>query len=132
MSRRMPIAPMMLPSVSRRADALSVVGIISPDALRGCSRTLRVTSRSTTSRPGARSDLPRLVGREKPGDGLLEPLVPPQAQQTRDRIVGLEDLAFQVTDEDRIGRVRDDDVGGERRSGRALRSGYEGFRHVSV
>src|SRR5215831_8182706 len=53
MSRRMPIAPMMLPSVSRRADAFSVVGIISPDALRGCRRTLRVTSRSTTSRRAA-------------------------------------------------------------------------------
>src|SRR5262245_55198670 len=50
MSRRMPMAPMMLPSVSRRAEALSVGGIISPDALRGWSRTFLVTPRSTTSR----------------------------------------------------------------------------------
>ena len=36
--------------VGHGAEALSVVGIISPDALRDWSRTLRVTSRSTTSR----------------------------------------------------------------------------------
>ena len=53
MSRRMPIAPMTVPSGSQRAEALSVVGITSPDALRGFSRTLRVTPRSTTSRNAA-------------------------------------------------------------------------------
>src|SRR5207237_3282823 len=35
MSRRMPMAPITLPSASRSADALSVVGMISPDALGG-------------------------------------------------------------------------------------------------
>src|SRR5207249_11986374 len=41
MSRRMPMAPMTLPSGSRRAEALRVVGITSPLALRGLSRALR-------------------------------------------------------------------------------------------
>src|SRR6266566_3954337 len=53
MSRRMPIAPMTLPSASRRAEALRVVGITSPLALRGFRRALRVTPRSTTSRSAA-------------------------------------------------------------------------------
>src|SRR5213595_1872310 len=53
MSRRMPIAPMTLPSASRRAEALRVVGITSPLALRGLRRALRVTPRSTTSRSAA-------------------------------------------------------------------------------
>src|SRR5207245_9210171 len=42
------------PSVgSRRAEALSVVGMISPLALRGLRRALRVTPRATTSRSAA-------------------------------------------------------------------------------
>ena len=47
------MAPMALPSVSRSADALRVVGITSPEALRGFSRALRVTPRATTSRSTA-------------------------------------------------------------------------------
>src|SRR5213594_2546634 len=50
MSRRMPIAPIALPSASRRALALRVVGMTSPVALRGFRRASRVTPRSTTSR----------------------------------------------------------------------------------
>ncbi len=53
MSRRMPIAPMTLPSGSRNAEALRVVGITSPLALRGLRTALRVTPRSTTSRSAA-------------------------------------------------------------------------------
>src|SRR5437667_438272 len=52
-SRRMPIAPITLPSTSRRVLALRVVGMTSPLALRGFRRTLRVTPRSTTSRRAA-------------------------------------------------------------------------------
>ena len=44
------MAPMTLPSVSLNAEAFSVVGITSPDALRGWSLAFRVTPRSTTSR----------------------------------------------------------------------------------
>src|SRR6267142_6817294 len=55
MSRKMPMAPITLPSGSRRAEALRVVGITSPLALRGLSRALRVTPRSTTSRRAARN-----------------------------------------------------------------------------
>src|SRR6267378_2394666 len=43
MSRKMPMAPITLPSGSRRAEALRVVGITSPLALRGLRRALRVT-----------------------------------------------------------------------------------------
>ena len=47
------MAPITFPSLSRRADAFSVVGMISPEALRGLRRALRVTPRSTTSRSAA-------------------------------------------------------------------------------
>src|SRR2546425_10494731 len=53
MSRRMPMAPITLPSGSRSAEALRVVGITSPRALRGVSRVLRVTLPSRTSRSAA-------------------------------------------------------------------------------
>src|SRR5205085_5662323 len=49
MSRRMPMTPMTSPAGPRRAEALRVVGMTSPEALRGLSRTLRVTPRATTS-----------------------------------------------------------------------------------
>ncbi len=49
MSRSTPIAPITLPSESRSAAALRLVGITSPEALRGLRTTLRVTPRSTTS-----------------------------------------------------------------------------------
>jgi len=51
------MAPMTVPSGSRRAEALRVVGMSSPEALRGFSRTLRVTPRSTTSRSAAMNSL---------------------------------------------------------------------------
>src|SRR5213594_1204686 len=54
-SLKMPMAPITLPSGSRSAEALRVVGITSPLALRGLSRALRVTPRSTTSRSAARN-----------------------------------------------------------------------------
>src|SRR2546426_509918 len=54
MSRKMPMAPITLPSGSRSAEALRVVGIPSPLALRGLSRALRVTPRATTSRMSRR------------------------------------------------------------------------------
>src|SRR5438094_259448 len=53
MSRKMPMAPITLPSGSRSAEALRVVGITLPLALRGLSRALRVTPRATTSRSAA-------------------------------------------------------------------------------
>src|SRR3989449_1577180 len=57
MSRKMPMAPITLPSGSRSAEALRVVGITLPLALRGLSRALRVTPRSTTSRSAAVNSL---------------------------------------------------------------------------
>ena len=49
------MAPITFPSVSWRAEALSVVGMPSPLALRGLSLALRVTPRSTTSRSAAKN-----------------------------------------------------------------------------
>jgi len=43
MSRTMPIAPITVSSASRSADAFSVVGMISPEALCGFRRAFRVT-----------------------------------------------------------------------------------------
>src|SRR2546425_834315 len=53
MSRRMPITPMTSPRGPRRAEALRVVAITSPEALWGLRRTLRETPCSTTSRRAA-------------------------------------------------------------------------------
>src|SRR5438874_1387731 len=53
MSRSTPMAPITRPSGSRRAEALRVVGMTSPLALRGLRRALRVTPRATTSRSAA-------------------------------------------------------------------------------
>ncbi len=47
------MAPMTLPSASRSADAFKLVGITSPEALRGLRRALRVAPRSMTSRRAA-------------------------------------------------------------------------------
>src|SRR5438876_187419 len=51
------MAPITLPAGSRSAEALRVVGITSPLALRGLSRALRVTPRSTTSLRAAMNSL---------------------------------------------------------------------------
>src|SRR5579859_5419707 len=53
MSRKIPMAPITFPSVSRSAEAFRLVGITSPEALRGFSFVLRMTPRSITSRSAA-------------------------------------------------------------------------------
>src|SRR5882762_45916 len=53
MSRRMPMTPIARPSGPRRAEALRLVGMTSPPALRGFRTTFRITPRSTTSRSAA-------------------------------------------------------------------------------
>src|SRR5919204_1238509 len=53
MSRRTPIAPITLPSGSLSAEAFKLVGITSPEALRGFRTTFRETPRSTTSSSAA-------------------------------------------------------------------------------
>src|SRR3989442_627160 len=53
MSRKMPMAPITLPSGSRSAEALRLVGMTSPLALRGFRPAFRMTPRSTTSRSAA-------------------------------------------------------------------------------
>ena len=44
------MAPIALPSTSRKADAFSVVGMIAPEALRGFNLALRVTPYQVASR----------------------------------------------------------------------------------
>src|SRR5919201_986172 len=116
MSRRMPMPPITLPSGLRSADALRVVGITSPLALRGLSRALRVTPRSTTSRSAARNS------RVSSGEMIRESdcsdqLVVAKSEELRDGIVGLQDLAFEIGNEHRIRSVGNDDVSVQRAVG---------------
>jgi hypothetical protein len=113
---------MMLPSVSRKAEALSVVG----DHF--SRRAPRLEPDVAGNVPlyylaEGHHKLPRLVRTEEPGDGLLENLITPQTQQARDRFVRLKDLAFQIADEDRIRSIRDNDVRRKRRSNDARSNG---------
>ena len=101
---------MTRPSGSRRAEAFRVVGITSPLALRGLSRALRVTPFSTTSRRAAVNSRVS-SGRDEPRQRLLDQLVRAEAEELRDGVVGLEDLAFQVGDEHRVGGVLDQALG---------------------
>src|SRR5919108_207689 len=64
MSRRIPIAPITVPSGSRSAEAFRLVGITSPEALRGLRTTFRVTPRSTTS--------PRAATNSRVSSGLMK------------------------------------------------------------
>src|SRR6516162_2692883 len=96
MSRRMPMAPITRPSGSRRAEAFSVVGMTSPLALRGLSLALRVTLGDHLAQ--RRGELPRLLGADEARQRLLDQLRPAEAEQLRDGVVGLEDLALEVGD----------------------------------
>src|SRR5256885_11856267 len=103
----MPIAPITVPSGSRNAEAFSVVGMISPEALRGLSRAFRVTPRATTSRSAAMNSRVSSTLMKRDSDcsstsSLRNP------QERVDGVVGLEDLALEVGDEDRVGRVLDE------------------------
>src|SRR5213078_1881785 len=55
-------------------------------------------------------ELPRFFGADEARQRLLEHLVLAKPEQLRNRIVGLQDLAFEVRDEDGVGGVGDDDV----------------------
>src|SRR6266550_3589952 len=58
-----------------------------------------------------RGELACLLGADEAGQRLLEQLVRAEAEQRGDRVVGLEDLALEVGDEDRVGRVLDQALG---------------------
>src|SRR5213083_540627 len=88
MSRRMPIVPTTRPSALRSAAAFRLVGMTSPDAERG-------------------GELALLLRADEARERLLEQLVLAEAQQLGDGIVGLQDLALEVGDEHRVGRVFD-------------------------
>ena len=104
------MAPMTLPSGSRRAEAFSVVGMTSPLALRGLSRALRVTP-ALHHLAQRRGELARLLRADEARQRLLDQLVRAEAEQLGDGVVGLEDLAFQVRDEHRVGGVLDQALG---------------------
>src|SRR2546422_4216714 len=107
MSRRMPITPIARPSAARRAEAFRLVGMTSPLALRGFRTTFRMTPRSTTSRSAA-------LGADEARQRLLEHLILAKPEELGIRIVGLQDLAFEVGDEHRVRGVGNDDVGIQR------------------
>src|SRR5207249_9766750 len=52
--------------------------------------------------------LPRLLGADEAGQGLLEQLVRAKAEQRRHGVVGLEDLALEIGDEYWVGGVLDE------------------------
>src|SRR5437016_5497395 len=105
----MPIAPITVPSESRNAEAFSVVGMISPEALRGFRRAFRVTPRAPTSRK--RGHEPSgLVQADEAGQRLLEDFVLAEPQELGDRLVGDEDLALEVGNEHRVRSIGDDEV----------------------
>ena len=83
MSRSTPMALIAFPSVSRSADAFSVVGITSPVAARGFRQALRVTPRSTTS--GGGRELARLLLADEAGERLLDHLVAAEQAARRPR-----------------------------------------------
>src|SRR5438093_764320 len=141
MPRRMPIAPITRPSESRSAEAFRVVGVTSPEAVRGLSTALRVTPRSAARSAAAilaaRSargqpawvdhrvardaaldhlaqgggELARLLRADETRDRLLHHLIRPEAQELGDRVVGEGDLALQVRYEHGIGGVLDQALG---------------------
>src|SRR2546427_614938 len=59
-------------------------------------------------------ELPGLLGADEPRERLLEHLVLAEAEELGDGVVGLEDLALEVGDEDRVRGVGADDVGIQR------------------
>src|SRR5205807_1952839 len=60
-----------------------------------------------------RRKFPRLLLADEARQRLLDHLVAAEAQELRDGVVGLEDLALEVRDEHRVGGVLDDDVRNE-------------------
>src|SRR5262245_54173361 len=83
MSRRMPMAPMTLPSVSRRADAFKVVAMISPEALRGRRGTLRLAPcLNYLAQSG--HELPRLVRAQEARQRMLDDLIGPKTKELGD------------------------------------------------
>src|SRR5207249_2269652 len=106
----MPIAPITVPSESRNAEAFSVVGMISPEALRGFRRAFRVTPRAPTSRKRGH-ELSGLVQADEAGQRLLEHFILAEPRKRVDGVVGLEDLALEVGDEDGVGRILDEALG---------------------
>jgi hypothetical protein len=103
MSLSTPIAPITFPSASRSAEALREVGMTSPVA-----RAVEARVRVTPLRP-LRAGGGELAGlfADEARERLLDDLVPAEAEEFGDRVVGLEDLALEVGDEHRVGRVLD-------------------------
>src|SRR3989442_956850 len=110
MSRRMPITPITLPSGSRRAEGVQARG----DDL--AARTARVQDHVPHDTPfnhfaQRRRELPRFIGGDEARERLLEHLILTKPEQLGNRIVRLQDLAFEVGDEHGVRAVGDDDVG---------------------
>jgi hypothetical protein len=61
--------------------------------------------------PQGRDELARFLRTEKAGQGLLDDLILTKAQQVGHGVIGLEDFALKVGDENRIRRVPDQALG---------------------
>src|SRR5256886_8510880 len=109
MSRKMPITPMTSPPGPRRAEALRVVGMTSPEALRGMEADVAGDAALDDLAEGAHQ-LARLVQADEAGQRLLEPFVLAEPQELGDGVVGDEDLALEVGNEYRVRSNGDDEV----------------------
>jgi hypothetical protein len=58
-----------------------------------------------------RGELAGFLGADEPGQRLLEHLILPEAEELRNRVVGLQNLPFQVGDEHRVRGVFDEALG---------------------
>src|SRR6059036_3840192 len=70
-----------------------------------------------------RGELACLLGADEAGQRLLEQLVGPEAEQRGDGVIGLQDLALEVGDEDRVGGVLNEALG--------VRAGLVELAHVA-
>src|SRR5205807_101354 len=69
-------------------------------------------------------ELARFLGADEAGERLLEQLVRTEAQEGRDRVVSLQDLPFEVGDEDGVRGVLDEALG--------IGAGFVELPHVAV
>ena len=100
------MAPIAFPSVSRSADAFSVVGITSPVAARGVQASVARDAALDDLTESGR-ELARLLLADEAGERLLDHLVAAEPEELRDGLVRLEDLPLEVGDEHRVRRVFD-------------------------
>src|SRR4030095_14848935 len=77
-------------------------------------------------------ELTSLFGANEARKGLLENFILSEPPQMRDGVVRLQDFPLEVGDEDRVRRICDDDIGGEKPGGPSRRRLKNGISHGEV